>query len=205
MTNANDESKLYKVHVELNDIKPVIWRSVAIPGGISLDRLHDVIQIVMGWLDYHLHVFEIGGRRFSENIETDGFAQQEEDGSKITLCELVDREGESFTYEYDFGDSWLHTVTVSSISEIPEGYCMELQCLDGKRASPPEDVGGPPGFELFREAMKDKNHPEHDNFKQWYGGRFYPNRFNINAVNTTLATYRRWSRNRTLPWPELVY
>jgi flagellar assembly factor FliW len=149
MNNAPEETRVYELRIQLDGIKPAIWRSVAVPSGITLDRLHDVIQIAMGWLDYHLHLFEVDGRRFSEASTEDGF--DDEDEASVGLSEVIKEEGGQLIYTYDFGDDWRHTVTATRIYDIPDGYAMRLRCLDGKRARPPEDVGGLPGFERFHE------------------------------------------------------
>lgn len=47
--------KLYELHVELEDIQPRIWRKILVPGSIKLPQLHDLLQLVMGWTDSHLH------------------------------------------------------------------------------------------------------------------------------------------------------
>ena len=59
-------------------------------------------------------------------------------------------------------------------------------CLDGANACPPEDVGGIPGYENFREIMADPTHPEHANMSQWYGGTFEPTEFDLNEANQRL-------------------
>ena len=50
-------SRIYQVRISLNDVKPPIWRRVAVQSDITLGQLHVLIQIVMGWTDSHLHQF----------------------------------------------------------------------------------------------------------------------------------------------------
>ncbi len=202
MSDLPEETRAYELRIELCDVEPTIWRLVAVPSCITLDRLHDVIQITMGWLDYHVHLFEVDGRRFGEAHHQGGF--DDEDEALVRLSEVLKAEGEQLLYTYDLGDDWHHLVTVVRIMNIPEQHTMRLRCLDGKRARPPEDVGGPPGFEHFREAMRDKDHPEHESFREWHGGAFQPNCFRIKDVNQELGKYFRWSRNRPFPWPSRV-
>ena len=47
----------YELKITLQGSKPAIWRRVQVPGSFSLNRLHDVIQVAMGWTDSHLHQF----------------------------------------------------------------------------------------------------------------------------------------------------
>ena len=64
------ETRMYLLTIRLYGIELDIWRRFVVPGDITLDRLHDVIQIVMGWQDYHLHTFTIGKKRYTENPES---------------------------------------------------------------------------------------------------------------------------------------
>lgn len=59
-------------------------------------------------------------------------------------------------------------------------------CITGKRACPPEDVGGVWGYDDFLEAISNPKHPEHDEMLEWVGGDFDPERFNLNVVNAGL-------------------
>jgi hypothetical protein len=45
-------------------------------------------------------------------------------------------------------------------------------CLAGKRACPPEDVGGTGGYENFLESIMDPDHKEHEEHIEWIGGEF---------------------------------
>src|SRR5260370_39195984 len=56
--------RIYELYVELEDIEPIIWRRILVPSNITLPKLHDLLQLVMGWTDSHLHSFEIGDRTF---------------------------------------------------------------------------------------------------------------------------------------------
>ena len=54
-------------------------------------------------------------------------------------------------------------------------------CLEGKRACPPEDVGGPYGYQEYLEAMADPKHERHEEFMEWQG-RFAPEKFDAKAA-----------------------
>ena len=56
----------YTLYIRLAEIEPAIWRRITIPGKISLARLHRRLQLAMGWENYHLHLFTIGGVRYGE-------------------------------------------------------------------------------------------------------------------------------------------
>lgn len=64
-------SKIYVLKITLEEIEPAIWRRFIVPDDIPLDRLHDIIQVVMGWQDSHLHEFEINGKRYQDTPDPD--------------------------------------------------------------------------------------------------------------------------------------
>jgi hypothetical protein len=181
-------------------IAPKIWRSFYVPAYITLDRLHDVIQIVMGWQDSHMHDFVINGKPYTALPENEPDGDSED---VYRLKELVKRKGESFDYIYDFGDDWFHKITIEEINYKPADPENIIGCIAGERACPPEDVGGVPGYENFCEIMADFNHEEHKETYDWYVGMtgntiFEPDKFNVDKVNRELAKYERWSRDRVL-------
>jgi hypothetical protein len=105
--------------------------------------------------------------------------------SRFKLNQLVGREGFKFRYEYDFGDGWLHDLMVEKIKPVEKGVYYPI-CVAGKNACPPEDVGGIGGYANFLEAMADPRHPEHREYKEWIGGKFDSERFDLNGVNDGL-------------------
>ncbi|MFZ5766694.1 MAG: plasmid pRiA4b ORF-3 family protein [Thermodesulfobacteriota bacterium] len=185
------------MNVRLRDIEPVIWRRFVVPAGISLDRFHDVLQIVMGWADSHLHEFTIGKKRYTE------YPESREDGrecGRYRLGDLIKQKGRTMQYLYDFGDGWQHELTLEENSYFDPGGQYHIACLDGARACPPEDVGGVAGYEEFCRVMKDPHDEEYERFREWIGGDYDAERFDIDAVNGELAKYLRWSRDRLLRW-----
>ncbi len=197
--------RFYRLKIRLLGIEPDIWRRFVVPAGITLDRLHDVVQIVMGWQDCHLHQFTIGKKRYTE------FPESREDGlegGRYRLEKLIRRKGRTIDYVYDFGDDWRHEITLEESRWFPPASGIELECTEGARACPPEDVGGVDGFFEFCAALKNRRHPEHRNWKEWYAGFpwyegvFDPGRFDPERVNLSLLCFRRWSRDRRRPWFE---
>ena len=187
----------YLLKIQLLDIEPVILRRFIVPASITLDRLHDVIQIVMGWTDSHLHEFTIGNKRYTE------YPESKEDGlpcGRYRLAHLVKQKGRTFHYLYDFGDGWEHELVLEESRYFNPELRTELACLDGQRACPPEDVGGVPGYFEFLNALKDPNHEEHESYTEWSGGNFDSERFDPELVNWELMKYLRWSRDRYQSW-----
>jgi hypothetical protein len=181
---------IYQLKVTLNDSKPPIWRRILVADTTTLLQLHDILQIVMGWADYHLHMFTISGQIYGDP-EGDEFGDMgTKNESRFKLNQLVGREGFKFRYEYDFGDSWLHDLLVEKILPAENGARYPL-CVAGKNACPPEDVGGIGGYANFLEAMTNPRHPEHREYKEWIGGNFDSGRFDLDEVNNGLCHSRR--------------
>jgi hypothetical protein len=90
---------------------------------------------------------------------------------EIAIAELLSMSNPDALYIYDFGDWWEHTVTLEKeiVSQQDVAYPV---CLAGERACPPEDSGGPPGYQLFIEAMEDPEHEAHEQYREWIGGEF---------------------------------
>lgn len=176
---------VYQLKISLEGSRPPIWRRVLVPGEFTLADLHHVVQIVMGWESYHMHRFEAGGVNYGEPDPNLEFVND----AAVTLLQLFKRPKFKFRYEYDFGDSWRHTLVVEKIMEPQAGEEYPM-CLAGKQACPPEDVGGVWGYYSFLEAMDDARHPEHKRMREWYGRKFDPDKFDLDAVNRKLAQLR---------------
>jgi len=159
-----------RLRIVLSDVEPEIWRAVDVPLGASLRMIHDIIQAVMGWQDYHLWEFEVDGRRYGRpdpHWKDDSvFA-----ASNIRLRALIDRGVRQFDYTYDMGDDWHHVVSIESVGPGEPG--MEYpRYVGGARRCPPEDVGGIPGFENFLDAIANADHPEHQEMTNWHSAGY---------------------------------
>jgi hypothetical protein len=181
-------SPIYRLKIALAEIAPPVWRRIRVRGDLSLERLHDIFQSAMGWQNAHLHEWTVGGRRYGQP-EPDEPEYEVDDDAKLTLREAAPVEEARFEYVYDLGDSWRHEVTVEKI-ESPDPKLRAAACLAGERACPPEDCGGPLGYEEFLKAIRDPRHPEHKDHLAWIGGRFDPEAFDLVAVNRRLRALR---------------
>jgi hypothetical protein len=182
-----------RIKIELRDIKPKIWRRVDVPLSTTLMGLHDIIQVAMGWNDSHLFEFQIGDKVYSEPYSDDELYERKIFKAKgIRLKSLVDRGVKQFIYIYDLGDYWRHDITIESVYDGKEEVEYPV-FVDGAKRCPPDDVGGPPGFMDFLEAVMDKTHEEHRRMIEWYGGPFDPNDINEVHVRRVLSwfAYRR--------------
>lgn len=178
---------LHLITVTLSGIEPEIWRRLLVPSDITLARFHDVLQAAMGWYDMHLHDFEIGDAHYGMRLDDDvDLPWEVRDEAKYTLGELVE-EGDVFTYVYDFGDGWRHEVLVERVLGKPDGLeIVGALCLDGARACPPEDCGGPPGYERMLGVLANRRDPEHVEVREW-AGDWEPEAFDVDAVNLQVA------------------
>jgi hypothetical protein len=194
---------LYLLKIKMIEIEPEIWRRFAVPSDITFDRLHDVIQIVMGWTDSHLHEFIIGEEKYTESPRDD---KDGKEGGKFSLGSVVKEKGINFQYIYDFGDYWKHEITLEDNNYSNPDLQCPIECLGGARACPPEDAGGTVGYFEFCEAVKNPKHKEHKSSMlwyssaPWYGEDFQSEKFDIGKTNYELTKYLRYSRNRFNTW-----
>lgn len=178
-----DQGPIYQLKITLYDSKPPIWRRVLVPGNITLGELHHVIQAAMGWYNCHLHQFVIANRYYGDPAVDLSYEVWNENDARIH--QVVPGEGFKFSYEYDFGDGWLHNILVEKILPPDPERALPV-CLKGRRACPPEDVGGIWGYYDFLEALQDPNHPEHTTYLEWIGGRWDAEAFDLDETNNRL-------------------
>lgn len=98
----------------------------------------------------------------------------------------VARAGERrFAYWYDFGDDWWHTIEIEAVGPAQRGVVYQ-RCTDGAGACPPENCGGPPGFEHFKRALADPDDPDHADPREWYGDDFEPDASSVEKTSALL-------------------
>lgn len=203
-------AQIHELKITLRGSKPPIWRRIAVPSDIRISDLHKVIQIVMGWDNYHLHQFIIPNTQSKPTREElaslDWQARYEkltmcrdrcwsdprmevegaEDERKVKLCELAPAVKSKFIYEYDFGDGWEHEIKVVKVGPPVEGVNYPV-CLAGELACPPDDSGGIWGYYGKLEILKDPKHEDYEDTLEWMGDDFDPERFDLEKVNAALA------------------
>jgi hypothetical protein len=185
---VTEKTKIFEIEIVLQDVQPQVSRRIQVPGEASLAALHEVVQSVMGWTNSHLHEFEVDGARFGMP-DPDRGGDEVGDEAKAKLFRLV-KAGDRFGYVYDFGDNWTHSLTVDKVSG-PESGVRYPRCVSGRGACPPEDVGGPWGYDEFQAALADPAHPDHDERTEWAGRPFDPNRFDLDEINQALEWLAR--------------
>lgn len=172
--------------IELLDITPRIWRRVEVPLDLTLKGLHDVIQAAMGWQDYHLYAFQVGDTSYGEPTTSAFDGHRTLSARTARLRALLDRGVECFSYLYDFGDDWEHLITVEAVEEGAPGVAYP-RFVDGARRGPPEDVGGPPGYQEFLKAATNPRHRRHKEVIAWYGGAYDPDDIGDLAVRLRIG------------------
>lgn len=181
---------MLELEVRLDDVEPAVRRRLLVPAAIPLAKLHEVFQAAMGWEDAHLHSFRIADALYGAQF--DDYPEEEIDESTVSVAEAIGNH-QTFVYEYDFGDSWEHHVTVVNRTTVATGPATGLEfavCLSGANACPPEDCGGSHGYALLLQALADPSHEEHSDYLRWRGRKFDPAAFDIAATNAALQTVR---------------
>jgi hypothetical protein len=181
----SNPKSVYQLKVTLDDSKPPIWRRILVPENVTLYTLHEILQCVMGWTNSHLHMFTIAGEIYGDPVDDEFGDLDTKNETRHRLNQLSLGEKAKFKYEYDFGDSWEHTILIEKILSAEKGAYYPV-CLTGKRACPPEDVGWVWGYETFLQVIVDPQHEEHDEYLEWIGGDFDPDEFDLDKVNEWL-------------------
>ncbi|WP_419800411.1 plasmid pRiA4b ORF-3 family protein [Mucilaginibacter sp.] len=156
-------------------IKPPVWRRLLVPEDFTFYQFHIIIQAAFGWENAHMYQFRPIDHRLNPIISDkemydDGldFFEEDEliDSKEVKLADIFKAEGQKFVYTYDLGDNWEHLIT---LEKITEEKLLFADCLAGKGNCPPEDCGGPWGYEELKDALANPKHSEHKEFRKWLG------------------------------------
>jgi len=185
------KARIYRFKVSLLDIEPEIWRFLEVPETYTFWDLHVAIQDAMGWLDYHLHAFvsdtlrDLGAVRIG--IPEGPMDDEYQAGWTVPIARYFANPGDAARYDYDFGDGWSHEVRLVAVESIERGVKYP-RCTGGKRACPPEDCGGVPGYYRLLEILADPHDEEHEEMVEWLKGHaknyfpYRPDAFDAAAV-----------------------
>ena len=184
----------YQYKIQIKGItKPPVWRKVIVPANFTFLRFHQVIQAVFGWEDYHL--FEFQDKEYQASIriaipsEADSeFGVKTQDASKVKLSQLFEGTIRKLLYVYDFGDHWVHEITLEAVSD---GKRKEAFCLSAKGSCPPEDCGGIYGYEEMKNVFRTMpDSEEAREYKDWLGLNkdkiWSADTFNLDEINADL-------------------
>jgi len=202
MPRASRKYDVYQLRLTVRDIEPKIWRVVSVRSDMTLARLHMVIQVLMGWYDYHLYQFQIDGEAHGPPRDDDvdyGYRRS----VRISLAKAFGKDRDTISYEYDFGDSWEIDILREAVHPAELQRSMAF-CVAGARHGPMEDRGGPFGYQDMLQILKDKQHPDYRQTKQWIGRGFRPEEFELQSTNELLTELERRNGNRRVLaafWP----
>ncbi len=134
----------------------------------------------------------VGDERISIPYDLDQLTEGEltRSGRLVKLGDVVGHGFRRVGYEYDFGDSWHHTIEIEDVRDERDGERW-ARCLGGARACPPEDCGGTDGYARLLEILFDPRHSEFEEMRTW-AGRFEPDRFDLQSVNAAVAAVSRY-------------
>jgi len=185
----------YQFKIQLMNVtKPPVWRQIQVPEKITFHDLHHVIQLVFGWEDCHLYQFRPKGYGSHPLIgipSKEDWDQVDFNSKKTKLNKVFTHEKQTFNYIYDFGDDWSHKITMEKL--VPDTIKGPV-CLKGKGACPPEDCGGPWGYENLKAIMADPKHEEYADMRDWLGldndEDWDVNRFDIDEVNGLMKDFK---------------
>ena len=178
---AQKTDLIYQFKIALLEIVPPIWRRIRVPD-CTLSTFHYYIQAAMGWDNDHMHQFEIDGQQYGDTAHQEDVEEEED----VLISQLVPtgRGKPSWIYEYDFGDGWQHEILYEGASPA-DPKAKRAECLEGERACPPEDSGGPYGYADLVEILADPKHPEYQDRKSWHGP-IHPEKFDAKKATKAM-------------------
>jgi hypothetical protein len=184
---GNQDLPIYQIKIEL--LHTEIWRRVLIPREFTLRYLHNVIQVVMGWDDQHMHEFTAGKQIYGDpELDRDSFLTTGgKDERKVLVSEIFLRVRSKALYTYDFGDDWQHSLVLEARLK-PEPDMVYPVCVGGEKAGPPEDCGGLPGYYNLLEGD--------EGMLEWLDREYDPDAFSLELVNRKLEGLRPRRRRR---------
>jgi pRiA4b ORF-3-like protein len=187
-----------RLRIEIDEVTPAVVRRVEVPVTIRLDDLHFVLQIAIGWQNCHPFEFRAGSAASGEKVwglrdrdDPDSVVQPAEGATLADALAL----GDSFAYDYVFGDDWRHTIALEAITAAsPDAVYPRLVSAEGR--CPPADIGGPSGYETYLQAIADPQHLHHDGMIEWDDPDFDPNVVDEAALRANLANLAKYLGRR---------
>jgi hypothetical protein len=174
---------------------------MVVPADVTLAKLHDIVQMAMGWSHCHLYDFDIGSQNYTSPLRMDFDDDPSLDAKDYCLKDLVTAKGEKFYDVYDFRDDWRHKILVEDTDYKPDPkkkttkylQYYQVACLAGRRSCPPENIGGHIGYNMLNEVNKGSNTAKHQVDPEsgiWekleYHRNFDGDSFNLESANKNL-------------------
>lgn len=178
MSSPASSLTVHQLRVTLLDVSPPVWRLLRVPSVVPLSVLHSILQVAMGWEDRHLHEWRVGDEYFDDEEDAD-----------VVLADVAPADA-VLHYTYDMGDSWEHLVEVVSVTPY-DPAAPPVAVLDGARAAPPEDCGGPSGYTDLIAALENPSDLDHRDFVAAFGDILDPESFDRGLINRRLEAFWR--------------
>lgn len=170
---------IYRIRVDLDHAQPPIWRRLDLRSDLTLDAVHEVLQVAFDWTDTHLHRFSLGGGPFDRASQLFlcpfDFEEADDDdaggiaAATVRLDETLQQPGDVLRYLYDYGDSWEVTLRLEEV--LPgSADAASATAIAGRRAAPPDDSGGAVDAESLALVLDD------------------PGQFDLDALNQALRS-----------------
>jgi len=174
---------VYRVRVHLDDSDPPIWRRLDLRSNLTLDLLHQVLQVAFDWTDSHLHRFSLGGSAFDHHsqlflcpYDVDNKEWPEDDdglpAAQTRLDETLSEPGDVLHYLYDYGDNWELTLCLEEVLPA-ESDCPAALVVAGERAAPPEDCGHLVDADTLSEVLPDPALFEPERLNKGFGNAYF--------------------------------
>lgn len=178
--------------VTLKNSPRKVYRQLIVPSDLTLNHLGEILVRAVGWEGYHLNQFIAGKTYYAEPSDDDWMMDMQEDASKFTIGSLLNRVKSKIKWEYDFGDSWVHEITLVEKQAVDDNEMVKVQLLKGSGACPPEDCGGIGGYRHLLNVLKNPDDEEYEEMIEWLGGRFDPKSFSLTAARNRVKGYQQF-------------
>ncbi|TFF97609.1 MAG: plasmid pRiA4b ORF-3 family protein [Promethearchaeota archaeon] len=179
------KQRLFQLKITLRGINPPVWRRVVLSSYTSFSKLHELIQEYFSWEGYHLHEFYFPHpKNPRDRVRIMGIIEWDEDvdmsyyhflANNVRLCDVLSKDQKRVYYLYDFGDNWIHLIQLEKMYPYDERFVGPL-CVGGKRAAPPEDSGGPYGFQENLKFLEKLNQESVEGILKWMGKDYDPHK-----------------------------
>lgn len=168
-----------------------VYRQLVVPSDLPLNHLGEILVRAVGWEGYHLNQFIAGKTYYAEPGDDDWMMGMQEDARKCTIGSLLSRVKSKIKWEYDFGDSWIHEITLVEKQAVDDNEMVKVQLLKGSGACPPEDCGGVDGYRHLLNVLKNPADEEYEEMIGWLGGSFDPKAFSLAAARNRVMEYQQ--------------
>jgi len=175
-------SKFFRLFVVLEGSNPPVWRRIVVNGGTPLISIHCALQTCFGWSNEHLYMF------YDEILDYAPFEfdiPDAEDSNSLAIYNILNQIGETIYYEYDFGNKWVHKITLEAFVDL-ENFNTIPFCISGERCGPPENCGGIEDYQNILKIIADKKHKDYRETRAKIGRGWNPDRINFNKINRLL-------------------